>query len=157
LEFKRKQQAKGLVYFKGKWGTPKQVKKWKKIYTYLSNNFANLNPYQFEEFIAKLFRKMGYSARKTPNTGDYGADVIAKKDDETILIQVKKYNEGNNVTPKEVQRTLGALWKYKANKAVFITTSSFTVRAKEIEKEAPIELWDKKILHKMVKKYFIEK
>ncbi|MBL7100949.1 MAG: restriction endonuclease [Nanoarchaeota archaeon] len=156
LKFEKEQKAKGFVEYGGKWGTPKQVKRWKEIDIGLSNNFADLSPYKFEEFIAKLFRKMGYDAKKTVSTGDYGADIIAKKGDETIIIEVKKYSKGNNITPKEVQRTLGAMWKHKAEKAIFITTSDFSVRAKEVEKEGPIELWDKKTLHKMVRKYFIE-
>ncbi len=156
LKFEKKQRAKGLVKYDNMWGTPKQVKKWKEIGIGLNNNFADLSPYEFEEFVAGLFQKMGYSARKTPNTGDFGADVIATKKGETVLIEVKKYAEGNNVTPKEVQRTLGAIWKYKADKAVFVTTSDFTVRAREVESEGPIELWNKRILHQMVRKYFIE-
>lgn len=160
-EFERLQEGKGLIKFtssKGDeyWGTPHQVKIWKEIDIGLHSNFTNLDPYQFEEFIAKLFIKMGYTAVKTKSTGDFGADVIATKDDQTILIEVKRYKEGNNVTPKEVQRALGAMWKHKANKAVFITTSDFTVRAQELENEAPIELWNKRILHELVRKYFIE-
>ena len=155
-ESEAEQRAKGLVKFENKWGTPEQVKKWKEIEVGLNNNFADLSPYEFEEFIAKLFRKMGYSARKTVSTGDFGADVIAKKEDETIIIEVKKYSIEHNITPKEVQRTLGAMWKHKADKAVFVTTSDFTVRAREVEKEGPIELWNKKIFQKMVRKYFIE-
>ncbi len=158
IEVEEKLKTNGLVKFvdslrNEKWGTSKQVKRWEEIDIGLNNNFADLSPYQFEEFIAKLFVEMGYDAKKTPSTGDFGADVIAKRGDETVLIEVKKYAEGNNVTPKEVQRTLGSLWKHKADKAVFITTSDFTVRAKEIEKEAPIELWNKKILHQMVRRF----
>lgn len=122
----------------------------------LDNNFADLSPYQFEEFVAELFRRMGYTARKTPNTGDFGADVIAQKGGTTILIECKKYSDGNNVTPAEVQRALGAMWKHKADKCVFITTSDFTIRALELEKDAPVELWNKKTLHEQVRKYFID-
>jgi len=155
-EFERQQRAKGLVKYNDKWGTPQQVERWKEIEIGLSNNFASLTPYQFEEFIAELFRRMDYDAKKTRSTGDFGADVIAKKEDEIVLIEVKRYAAGNNVTPKEVRGTVGALWKYKADKAVFITTSDFTVRAREVEKEAPIELWNKKVLHQMIRKYFID-
>jgi len=154
--YEKQQRAKGLVKYRGRWAKPEQVKKWKEIEIGLSNNFANLSPYQFENFIAKLFQKMGYTTGVTSKTGDFGADILAKLGDKKVLIEVKKYSKGNLVTPKEVQRTLGALWKHKADKAVFITTSDFTVRAKGLEKEAPIELWDKEILHKMVRKHFIE-
>ncbi|MBU2617249.1 MAG: restriction endonuclease [Euryarchaeota archaeon] len=154
--FERRQKAKGLIKYKGKWGTPEQVREWKEIEIGLANNFVNLTSSQFERFTARLFQKMGYTAQITPGTGDFGADIIAKKKDETVLIEVKKYSEGNNVAPRDVQRTLGALWKHKADKAVFITTSDFTIRAREIEKEAPIELWNKRILHEMIKEYFMK-
>lgn len=153
--FESEQKEKGLIKYKDQWGTPSQVERWKEIDTGLSNNFAGLSPHEFEKFIAELFRKMGYNAQVTGKPGDFGADIIARKGNETILIQVKKYAMGNNVTPEEVQRTLGAMWKHKADKAVFVTTSGFTVRAKEVEREAPIELWDKSILHQMVRKYLI--
>ncbi|MFH1337360.1 MAG: restriction endonuclease [Nanoarchaeota archaeon] len=155
-KFEEKQTAKGLIKFKNNWGTLEQVKKWKEIDVGLEDNFQNISPYKFEEFIAKLFKKMGYSTTVTSPTGDFGADVLAKKDNKTTLIEVKRYGKGNLVTPKEVQRTLGAMWKHKADKAVFITTSDFTTRAKDLENESPIELWDKDILHKTVRKYFIE-
>ena len=156
LEFEKKQLAKGPVEYKGKWVSKEKARRLKEIDIGLENNFANINPYEFEEFIAKLFRKMGYQARRTRSVGDFGADVIAKRGDETVLIEVKKYAQGHNVTPKEVQRTLGAMWKHKADKAVFVTTSDFTIAAGEIEKEGPIELWNKRVLHQMVRKYLID-
>lgn len=155
--FRQKQKEKGLIEYKGLWGSQKEVRYWAYIDECLDSNFQNLNPYDFEEFIAELFEKMGYKARRTPGSGDYGADVIAKKDNEIILIQTKRYKEGNNVTPEDVQRTLGAMHKYHAKKSVLITTSSFTVRAKTLERDAPIELWDKKNLHETVKKCFFRK
>lgn len=157
LAFEKEQRAQGLVKYNDKWGTPKQVKRWKEIDVGIDNNFAHLSPYQFEEFIAELFREMGYKATKTPDSGDFGADVIAEKGSKTILIECKQYAEGNNVTPREVQRALGAMWTHKADKVVFITTSDYTVRALDLETEAPIELWNKRILHRMVRKYFIDK
>ena len=158
-EYEKKQKTKGLVNFKGKWGTPAQIKKWKEIDVGLTTNFQNMSPFEFEDFIGKLFKKMGYKVEDIVATGDFGADLVARKGESVVVIQCKRYRPGNLVTPGEVQRTLGAMHyrKYRANKAIIVTTSDFTVRAKDLENEAPIELWDKNILHKMVKKYFIEK
>jgi len=156
LAFEKQQIASGLIKYKDKWGNSEQVRRWKEIDIDLEHNFSRLSPYKFEEFIAVLFKKMGYETEKTPSTGDFGVDVVAKKGNETIIIQCKRYSHGTHVTPEEVQRTLGAMWKYKADKAVFITTSSFTVRAAELDKGAPIELWNKQILHQMVRKYYID-
>lgn len=160
-EFEKKQKEKGLVKFISRdrterWGTPKQVKKWKEVEVGLSNNFADYTPYKFEKFIAELFKKMGYDVELTPPAKDYGVDVVAKKGENAIAIQVKKYAKGNYVGAKDVQQALGAMWKVKADHAIFITTSGFSVYAREQAKEAPVELWDKKILHEMVRKYYIE-
>ncbi len=155
-EFERQQIANGLVKYKDKWGNPEQVKRWKEIDIDLDNNFSSLSPYDFEKFIAALFEKMGYETKTTPSSGDYGADVIATKGNEITIIECKRYSRGTHVTPEEVQRTLGAIWKYKANKAIFITTSQFSTRAAKLEKEAPIELWNKEKLHQIVRKYYID-
>ncbi len=156
IKFEREQEAKGLMKYQDKWGTPEQVKTWKEIDIGLSNNFANLTHFEFEQFIGKLFQKMGYRTEVTRKTGDYGVDVIAKKGDDVIAIQVKKNSIGNNVGDIVVQNTLGGMWKYKANKAIIITTSDFTTMAHEQAKRAPIELWNKNTLHQMVRKYFVE-
>ncbi len=155
-EFVEKQKKKGFIEYNKKWGTPEQVKTWKEIDVGLSNNFADLTHFEFETFIAKLFQKMGYHTTVTRKTRDYGIDVIAKKDDDIVAIQVKKNSQGNNVGDIVVQNTLGGMWKYKANKAIIITTSDFTTMAREQAKGAPIELWNKGDLHQIVRKYFVE-
>ncbi len=155
-DFVEKQKKKGLIEYNGKWGKSEEVKTWKEIDAGISNNFANLTYFEFEHFIAKLFQKMGYETSVTRKTGDYGIDVIATKDDDIVAIQVKKNSHGNNVGDVVVQNTLGGMLKYKANKAIIITTSDFTTMAHEQAKEAPIELWNKKTLHQIVRKYFVE-
>ena len=101
---------------------------------------------------------MGYEASvTTKRRGDFGIDVIAKKDNDIVAIQVKQNSEGNNVGNRVVQQVLGAMRKFHANKAIIVTTAEFTVEAKEQAEGAPIELWDKLSLHKMVRKYFIDK
>jgi uncharacterized protein YbcV (DUF1398 family) len=102
------------------------------------------NPYQFEEEIANLFKKMGYEANVTAKSGDYGVDVIARKDKDVIAIQVKLFNYGNNVGNTYVQKLLGSmqLSTLRANKSILITSSDFTIQANEQAKAAPIELWN---------------
>lgn len=160
-EFERAQKEKGLVKFishagQEKWGTRLEVARWREIEVGLSNNFAEYSPFEFEEFIGRLFQKMGYIVDVTQKTADYGVDVVARKGDEAIAIQVKQYAHGNNVGAKDVQQILGAMWRFKANQSIIITTSGFTIRAREQAKEAPVELWDKRTLHEMVRKYFID-
>jgi len=158
--FEREQLAKGLVKFVDrhgdeKWGSPSQVRKWKKIDMELKDDFAGLSPKEFEKFIANLFRKMGFRVRITPYVKDYGADIIAERGKDRVLVQVKKYKKGHHVGAQDVQRTLGAMWKHKANKSILITTSDFTIEAEEQAKEAPIELWNRGLLYRMIDRYLL--
>jgi len=124
----------------------------------LSTNFTLMSPFDFENFVAKLFTAIGYKTELTNKIGgDYGVDVIAKKDEEIIVIQCKKYHESNYVGNREVQMLLGAmqLKGLKANKGILITTSNFTKQARLQAEDNPIELWDKEFLHATVKKYLI--
>ena len=157
-EFKKSQEAKGLVKYKNKWGTPEQIKKWKEVDYGIDKDFMNLKPFEFEGFIAKLFKKMGYEVTLTKKTGDFGIDVIARGKSDIIAIQVKHYNKGNNVSNVTVQQILGSMQmrNVKANKAIIITTSDFTIQAKQQAEETPVELWNLKTLKQMVRKYFIE-
>jgi len=156
LQFEKMQISKGLVKYKNQWGKPDQVRKWKEMDIGINQNFMNMSHFQFEEFIAKLFRKMGYSAKVTQKTGDYGIDVIAEKNGKKVAIQCKQNQIGNNVGNVTVQNTLGSMWKIKAEKSIIITTSDFTTKAEEQAREAPVELWDGRYLKDMVRKYFIE-
>lgn len=156
LAFEKEQNAKGLFKFENKWGTLDQIKKWKEYKFGIDKNFMNMSHFQFEEFVAELFKKMGYTAKVTRKTGDYGVDVVAKKDNKIIAIQCKQNRIGNNVGAVTVQNTLGSMWKVKADKSIIVTTSEFTTQAEEQAKRAPIELWDGNYLQKMVRKYFIE-
>ncbi|MFH1420551.1 MAG: restriction endonuclease [Candidatus Aenigmatarchaeota archaeon] len=154
--FVKQQLSKGLMEYNDKWVTKSQFKKLKEIEIGLDKNFYNMSPYEFEEFIGKLFKAMGYSTIVTKGSGDFGIDVIAKNGKDTIAIQVKRFNDRSLVTPSVVQRTIGAMGRFEANKCMVITNAQFTTAALEAAKHEPIELWDKDDLHKMVRKYFID-
>lgn len=153
-KFEEEQKAKGLVKFMGRWGTPKQVDKWKKLYTGLTCDFMDRSPKEFEEFIAELFTKMGYSTSTTPLSADYGADVIAKKESETIAVQIKRYKPGNKVGVKDLNQVLGSMYRYNADKAIMITTSDFTLAARKLARTAPVELWNRAKLYEMIDKHY---
>ncbi|MBI2574451.1 restriction endonuclease [Candidatus Woesearchaeota archaeon] len=154
--FEKLQISKGLEKYQGKWGSPKQVKEWKEIDVGIQTDFQHLNHFQFERFVSIVFEKMGYQTYVTRKTGDYGIDVVAKKGDEIIAIQVKQNAKGNNVGNVIVQNVLGSMRKFKAEKAIIITTSDFTIQAKEQARDEPIELWNGKYFKTLVRKYLID-
>jgi len=153
--FRKKQEAKGLEKYKGEWYKKTEVRRMKELDLGISEDFMNMNHFEFEEFIAKLFRKMGYDAHVTPKTGDYGIDVIAKKNGEIIAIQVKKHKEGNPIGNRVVIETLGSMRYHNANHSIIVTNRHYTIQAREQAKNAPIELWDGDYLKKMIKKYML--
>ena len=157
-KFKSSQRAKGLESFEGKWVTKSELKKLKETKIGLDKNFQNLSSYGFEKFIAKLFKAMGYKTRVTQASKDYGIDVVAEKGHEKIAIQCKRYEPRNPVGNRDIQRLLGAMQQrdIKATHSILITTSHFTVQAREQAKECATELWDGEDLKKMVKKYLME-
>lgn len=150
------QRKKGLEVFENRWVDKKDIPKLKEARVGITNNFSNLSPYEFEHFVAKLLSEIGYTTKVTQKTGDYGVDILAKKDDKTFAVQCKKYQEGNLVGNRDIQRILGAMHIINADRCIFVTTSRFTKQAIKQSEGCPIELWDKQILHDLVKIYLLD-
>lgn len=137
------------------WEEKETVEEMKRADIGLKSNFRNLTPYEFEYFIAELFKKKGYDAYVTDGSGDFGVDVIAEKNGERLAIQVKRYKESNKIGSPTIRKTLGSRYKADADKTLIVTTSYYTQPAFEQAEDAPIILWDKKVLHDEVEKNFI--
>ena len=103
-----------------------------------------MSGYDFEKFIAKLFRKMGYKAYVTQESNDQGVDVIAEKSGTKVAIQTKCYN--GSVGNKAIQEIVAGMKYYEAEKAMVITNSIFTKSAIELAKKNNVQLWDRKTL-----------
>lgn len=150
------QRKRGMELFENRWVKEIDIPKLKEARLGITNNFSNLSPYEFEHFVAKLLREIGYTTTVTQKTGDYGVDIIAKKDNNTIAVQCKRFKEGNLVSNRDIQRILGAMHSINANKCIFVTTSKFTKQAIQQARGCSIELWDKEILHNLVKKHLLD-
>ncbi len=96
------------------------------------------SPSFFERLVVDLLVKMGYggsrqeAGRALGRSGDGGIDGIINEDRlglDVIYIQAKRWE--SVVGRPEIQKFAGALQGQRANKGVFITTSSFTSQAKE--------------------------
>jgi len=113
--------------------------KYKKMSKLNFNEVENLNPYDFEEWVASMFTAKGYSAKTTKKSGDFGADVIAKYKDKKIAIQVKQYS--GPVGMKAVQEALGGMKYYNCDEAWVVTNSaSFTPQAKDMADKTHVNL-----------------
>lgn len=99
----------------------------------LLSSIAKCSPPFFENLVVELLVGMGYggsiidAGKTVGRSGDGGIDGIIKEDKlglDVIYIQAKRWE--NPVGSKEIRNFVGALAGQKANKGVFITTSSFT-------------------------------
>jgi restriction system protein len=97
------------------------------------------SPDFFEHLVIDLMLKMGYGSDQTKagiklgRSGDEGIDGIINQDKlglDIIYIQAKRWKRGNNVGRPALMEFDGALSMKKASKGVFITTSDFTLEAK---------------------------
>ncbi len=102
----------------------------------------NLNPYEFEEWIARFLRIAGYNAKATKKSGDYGVDVIAEKENNRIAIQVKKFNKAVGI--KAVQEVSAGMDYYNCCEGWVVTTAPyFTQAAKNLANIRNIKLYNK--------------
>lgn len=92
----------------------------------------------FEKLIVKLLLAMGYggtsedAGRALGRSGDDGIDGVIDQDPlgvDQIYLQAKRYASGNTVAPSAIRDFFGALSLRKAQKGIFVTTSSFSKSA----------------------------
>ena len=133
FEYFTKKIDNDIKFNKGKsWRTDQELLQW----------LRGLKPYEFEEYVAILFTRLGYKADAVGKSHDGGVDVIATKNSVTNYIQCKKFTT-NKVPVSAIRDFYGALANKLANgKGYFITTNTFTLEAEKFAEDKPIELID---------------
>ncbi|MBW1615088.1 MAG: restriction endonuclease [Deltaproteobacteria bacterium] len=111
-----------------------------------------LRPNLFEAYIAVLYSKQGFQACLTPLSNDKGVDVVAIKEGENYLIQVKqsKTSIGNGA----VQEVYAAKNYYekkfdKQFKLIVISNNGFSSSAETLSKSNNVKLINRLLLEKM--------
>jgi restriction system protein len=93
----------------------------------------------FERLVVQLLIAMGYggsaieAGKALGKSGDGGVDGVIDQDAlglDRIYVQAKRYTD-NKVSSGEIRDFFGSLDRFKANKGLFVTTSSFSSAAKE--------------------------
>ncbi|MFJ9608837.1 restriction endonuclease [Kitasatospora sp. NPDC101176] len=86
-----------------------------------------MDPIEFEELIAELFRLRGFRVMTTARSGDVGVDVVAEDLDPVtggkIVIQAKRYRK--TVPPTAVRDLESTVRHHGANKGILVTTAGF--------------------------------
>lgn len=101
----------------------------------LLETLSEVSPKFFETIVLDVLHKLGYGTSRSDlqrvgGSGDGGIDGVIALDRlglEKVYVQAKRWQ--NSVGRPEVQGFYGALAGHRANKGVFITTSTFTAQA----------------------------
>ena len=114
----------------------------------------SINPFLYEQTVASVFRDLGYYARVTTPSGDWGVDVYLDGPDGSLVgVQVKRWKQAINV--EQVIALTGALVINECTRGVFVTTSRFRSGAVEAASRSsthgfPIELVDAKRFYEIL-------
>lgn len=108
------------------------------LVTEILDRVKEMPPVFFEQLIVQLMLRLGYGGafgegQRLGRTADGGVDGVISQDKlglEKIYLQAKRWT-GNTVGSEEVQAFVGALSGQGAIKGVFVTTSDFSVPARQ--------------------------
>lgn len=127
-------------------------------YEILIEQLKDLSWQGFEKLIKQLYEKQGYQCQLTAiGQQDFGADVIAKKDDEIIAIQCKHAKNSKNRNDDAIVVLVNqAKIAYNAHKLVAVTNIDFNQTARIMAQEHNVELIDVQRLMDVMLEYGIQ-
>lgn len=96
---------------------------------------------QFEHYLKELYLSRGYAAEVSSASGDYGADLLLKKDGKKIVVQAKRYSKVVGI--KAVQEVMGAKSYYQADAAWVVSNNYFTKAARGLADKGQVLLVDR--------------
>ncbi len=122
----------------------KNLAKRAKMKRYRSSTLAQIDAMDgkaFEQYLQAVFYGAGYHARLTPDSNDFGADLVFVSGHIRVVVQAKRYQGAVGIAA--VQQIIGARYYYDADVAMVITNSFYTPSAKKLAEAANVVLWDR--------------
>lgn len=122
-------------------------------------DFSKMTGYEFEDYISKILRNIGFTVTQTGYSHDGGIDLLAiyKKPlfSGKYIIQCKNY--AGLVGQPEVRDLYGVIMSENANKGILITPSEYTEQAYDFARGKNIELINGETLSRIINEYADEK
>ncbi|WP_258881572.1 restriction endonuclease [Paenibacillus sp. sptzw28] len=97
-----------------------------------------MDGHKFEHYLGHLFRSQGYHAEVTQAAGDFGVDLLLKKQGKKIAVQAKRYK--GNVGLEAVQQVQAGKAHYGASEAWVVTNNDYTDQAYTLAKSNGVRL-----------------
>lgn len=108
----------------------------------VKNSIRDLSWKEFEEIIAEMFRRKGYTVIENADLGpDGGIDVTLMKNGSTFLVQCKHWKK-QKVGVNIVREMFGVMTAENATGVMIITSGFFTQEAQNFSNDKAIELID---------------
>ena len=111
--------------------------------------FEDMEGKEFESYCAELLEAKGFeNVEMTPDSHDYGVDIIADRDGISYAIQCKCYSDSVGV--RAVQEAYAGRDYYGSMVGVVMTNQYFTKNAVEYAGKLRILLWDGDYVMKLI-------
>jgi restriction system protein len=117
-----------------------------------------LEPKKFEQLVAEIMTRMGYTVELTPASRDGGKDIYAVKRDDLgtflYVVECKRYAVDHPVGVQIVRSLYGTVQAERATAGILVTTSVFTKGAKEFQRSVQhqLSLRDYAELHRWIQR-----
>lgn len=109
-----------------------------------------MDGFQFEYYLAQMFKSQGYKSTVTKARGDYGADLVLKSEGKIIVVQAKRYK--GKVGLKAVQEIRTAVDHYNAHEAWVVSNADYTKQAIQLANSNNVKLINREDLIEMILK-----
>jgi restriction system protein len=100
---------------------------------------------EFEEFVAAQLRTRGWGVTRTAGAGDYGVDLVAKKEGVRMAVQCKRLARPVGVAA--VQQVVSGALHHGCNRTVVVTNQGFTKAAHRLATTHGCRLVGREQLH----------
>lgn len=114
------------------------------------HNLQGLSGVAFEEFLQVVFQQLGYHATLTKASGDFGADLLLKKQGRLTVVQAKRYQESVGIAA--IQQVLGAKAYYHADAMLVVTNADYTKAARTQAQVSGVTLWSRNELAQAIQR-----
>jgi len=128
-------------------------KKWKRERLKQLENIDN--PYEFEIFVERILKDLGYKVIRTRKSRDFGADILLRRGRKRMVIQVKFWK--NKLGEEVLKEVIASSYIYGAREGAVITNSYFSKNVIDLAKKLAgkghldkIALIDREKLRKIV-------
>lgn len=111
----------------------------------LGKDFSDMTGWEFEQYCAVWLGNRGFQEIKvTSGSGDYGADVLCKRNGLKYAVQCKLYS--GKVPYRAVEEVICARQYYGADKAMIFTNSVLTPQASEAASKLGVIVYDEMVV-----------